>query len=478
MLGDWSRRSRPGSPSTPWSRAGSYGTLVGAMCAALSSGCVRAAAGAVGPRAGEGEDSSDVDEGRLEASTRPSAVFTLNGQPFCFAGTNNYYMTYKPREMADDVLASAKAMGLRVVRIWAFLDRGSLDGTTRNVDGPGDKDGVYFQYWDPAKKAPAYNDGPTGLEHLDYVLDRARALDLKVVLVLTNNWKDFGGIDQVLVWYGLPRHEQFYTEAPARQAYENWAKHLVLRKNTRNGLVYRDDPTIFAWELGNEPRCTGSDEFGSAENCSPETITAWAAEMSSYVKSIDPNHLISVGDEGFFAKGHTPRYDGADGVDHAALLALPHVDFGTFHLYPEAWGQPLRWASQWIQDHLDVAQAARKPTLLEEYGVMARRDTHGAIVDDVRRRRAYARWHDVVNLRGGDGGLFWMLSGVDRRPDAVAGRYPDYDHFALYASDGAASLVRSFAASMASGAQACRLYARSAGVPIPKSPFVGTAPPP
>jgi mannan endo-1,4-beta-mannosidase len=456
---------------------GSRAALVCATCSALSTGCVRAAAGAVGARE-DANDASETNQRPVEASARPSAVFTLNGQPFCFAGTNNYYMTYKPREMADDVLASAKAMGLRVVRIWAFLDRGSLDGTTRNADGTGDKDGVYFQYWDPAKKAPAYNDGPTGLEHLDYVLDRARALELKVVLVLTNNWKDFGGIDQYLVWYGLSRHEQFYTEAPARQAYEGWAKHVILRKNTRNGLVYRDDPTIFAWELANEPRCTSSDEFGASANCGPATVTAWAAEMSTYVKSIDPNHLVAVGDEGFFASGHAPRYDGADGVDHAALLALPHVDFGTFHLYPESWGQPLRWASQWVEDHLEAAQAARKPTLLEEYGVTARRDARGAIVDDARRRRAYARWHDVVNLRGGDGGLFWMLSGVDPQPDAVAGRYPDYDHFALYATDGAAALVRTFAASMATDAQACRLYARSASAPLAKSPFVGTAAPP
>jgi len=448
------------------------------MCAALSSGCVRAAAGAAA-RNGEREDAGeDTNERPVEPSTRPSAVFTLNGQPFCFAGTNNYYMTYKPREMADDVLAAAKAMGLRVVRLWAFLDRGSLDGTTRNADRPGDKDGVYFQYWDPLKKAPAYNDGPTGLEHLDYVLDRARALDLKVVLVLTNNWKDFGGMDQYLLWYGLPRHEQFYTEAPVREAYKSWAAHLVLRKNTRSGVLYRDDPTIFAWELANEPRCTSSDEFGPPENCRPATVTEWAAEMSSYVKSIDRNHLVSVGDEGFFAGGRAPRYDGADGVDHAALLELPHVDFGTFHLYPETWGQPIRWASHWIEDHVEAARAARKPTLLEEYGVMARRDARGGIVDDARRRRAYARWGEVVRLRGGDGGLFWMLAGVDPQPDARAGRYPDYDHFALYANDAAAELVQGFAASMAADAQACRVFARTTTVALSKSPFVGTAAPP
>jgi hypothetical protein len=73
--------------------------------------------------------------------------------------------------MVDDVLGATKSLGLKVIRIWAYLDRGSLDGTVRNVDGAGEKGGVYFQYWDPAAKRPAYNDGPTGLEHLDNVLD-------------------------------------------------------------------------------------------------------------------------------------------------------------------------------------------------------------------------------------------------------------------------------------------------------------------
>ena len=30
---------------------------------------------------------------------------------------------------------------------------------------------------------------------------------------------------------------------------------ILTRRNTRNGLLYRDDPTILAWDLVNEPRC-------------------------------------------------------------------------------------------------------------------------------------------------------------------------------------------------------------------------------
>lgn len=36
---------------------------------------------------------------------------------------------------------------------------------------------------------------------------------------------------------------------------------VLTRRNTLTGVEYRDDPTIFAWELINEPRCI-SDKSG------------------------------------------------------------------------------------------------------------------------------------------------------------------------------------------------------------------------
>ena len=53
----------------------------------------------------------------------------------------------------------------------------------------------------------------------------------------------------------------------------------------------RDDPTIMAWELMNEG------------NAQPEALRlAWTAEMSAYIKSVDPNHLVSSGHANIAAK--------------------------------------------------------------------------------------------------------------------------------------------------------------------------------
>ena len=54
--------------------------------------------------------------------------------------------------------------------------------------------------------------------------------------------------------------------------------------------TYKEDPTVFGWELMNEPR--------NYDDSSGNTLQAWIDEMSAYVKSIDSLHMLTVGEEG------------------------------------------------------------------------------------------------------------------------------------------------------------------------------------
>jgi len=401
------------------------------------------------------------------------ASFEVDGKPFCFAGANNYYLASKPQPMVDDVLVAAKELGFPVIRIWGYLDIGSLDGSVPHVDPHGDarsgkKDGVYFQYFDSQSKKVAYNDGPDGLYKLDYVLAKASDLGLKIIVVLTNNWYDFGGMDQYLRWFGRDKHHEFYTAPEVRHAYENWIEHLVLRKNTVNGRVYRDDPTIFSWELGNEPRCKGSGP--AASGWDKTTIVTWADEMSRYIKSLDANHMVSVGDEGFLdGGGEHWAYQASDGVDHEALTALPGIDFGTYHAYPEDWGATLAWGDRWIVDHERVARRLGKPTVLEEYGVKVVRDDRGNITKNLETRlQTYERWNNRALESGTSASMVWMLGGVDTLYPAPNGFYHDYDGYIVFRGDESASLLSKVARRFASEAPACRAGRSS----LPRSPFV------
>lgn len=437
------------------------GCLAVALSTALASGCVKA------PQ----QNVNAASPPDLRAA--PPATFELDGKPFCFAGSNNYYAIYKPRPVVDNLFEAARALNLRVMRVWGMLDRGSLDGSVPDADPDGGaKEGVYFQYWDPVRAAPAYNDGDNGLRRLDYVLAKAAELDLKVIVVLVNNWRPFGGIDQYLMWYGRHAHDEFFSAPEVERAYKNWVSHVVTRTNSVNGRKYADDPSVFAWELANEPRMKSGSAFDRGSGWTTSTLTAWADEMSRYIKSLDSHHLVSVGDEGFLnGGGEHWAYKANDGVDHRALTALPGIDFGTFHLYPEDWGAEVGWGEQWVLDHLEVARELGKPSVLEEYGVkVGRRDgTLGAVVEGwATRARAYTRWNEIMLRHGGSGSMPWMLAGSDEPKDGkTTPRYPDYDHYEFYADDETGRLIGDYAKRFID-APACASQSPS----VERSPFV------
>ena len=52
--------------------------------------------------------------------------------------------------------------------------------------------------------------------------------------------------------------------------------------------AYKNDPTIMSWNLINEPRC-------DKPNCAG-LVQSWIEKQSAYLKTVDPNHLVTVGE--------------------------------------------------------------------------------------------------------------------------------------------------------------------------------------
>ncbi|MEV1144200.1 cellulase family glycosylhydrolase [Micromonospora sp. NPDC049799] len=386
------------------------GVLLALMGLVATAGAAPATAA---PTTATGDDGARHGGGFV---TRQGDRLVLDGKPFRFAGTNNYYLMYKSPAMVDDVFADAKAARFTVLRHWGFLDIGTPGGTD-SVVGP--SDGVWFQHWDGEK--PAFHDGPDGLERLDRVLASARRHGIRVVIPLVNNWRDFGGMDQYVRWRGADHHDDFYTDPVIRGWYRDWVSHLLNRVNTVTGVTYRDDPTILAWELANEPRCKGSGVYPTSPECSTDTITAWADEMSRHIRSIDRRHLIGVGDEGFFCDDPAAEdwtVNCGEGVDAVALASLPAVDVLGYHLYPDHWGTDADWGVAWIERHNREARRIGKPALLGEFGWS----------DKATRNPVYQRWTDAFIRSGGTGFLYWILSGV--QDDGTP--YPDYDGYTVH----------------------------------------------
>ncbi|KAL3845718.1 hypothetical protein ACJIZ3_003121 [Penstemon smallii] len=236
--------------------------------------------------------------------------FVLHGSPFLFNGFNAYWMMKvasdpNERYKVSDVFREASAAGLTVCRTWAFSDGGD-----RALQiSPGTYDERVFQ-------------------GLDFVISEAKKYGIRLILSFVNNYNDFGGRPQYAQWaknagVQVNGDDDFYTHPVLKDYYKNHIKRVVTRFNTITRFVYKDDPTIMAWELMNEPRCQ--------VDYSGRTINGWVQEMASFVKSLDRKHLVEVGMEGFYGdtmperKQVNPGYQ--VGTDFISNNLIREIDF-------------------------------------------------------------------------------------------------------------------------------------------------------
>lgn len=257
--------------------------------------------------------------------------FVINGSPYYANGFNAYWLMTMAADPAQrgkvtSTLSQAAARGLSVARTWAFSDGGSNNALQYS---PGN-----------------YNENT--FKGLDFVLSEVRKHEVKVILSLVNNYDSFGGKKQYVNWaraqgQAIGSDDEFFTNAVVKGFYKNHVKTVLTRVNTLTGVAYKDDPTILAWELMNEPRCQS--------DLSGRTIQSWITEMAAHVKSLDSNHMLEAGLEGFYGASSSVNPSGyLVGTDFIANNMAPGIDFATVHSYPD----------QWMPGSDDSAQLDRK----------------------------------------------------------------------------------------------------------------------
>jgi mannan endo-1,4-beta-mannosidase len=313
--------------------------------------------------------SADQDPSRLLISngfadsgfvTRSEEKFYLDSKPFYFHGTNLYeigLLSGISEQDVDQTLKQVADRGLKVIRIWGFCN-GGWNGAVATQWSPGNFN------WD-------------GVRRMDYALAKAADYGLKVIFVLVNYEPEYGGmqwwVDQIL-GSGKDR-ELFYTDWHVKEAYKQYAKFWIHHQNTVNGRTYRDDPTIMAWELANEPHTR--DNYERDRGLKPGSLAHdWLWEMSQFIDQEAPKQMIASGEEGYRTDGSSDRYhwinNGLKGSDYVRNLYIPWLDFATLHAYPDQWEIPYhdrRWIlDHYIADRHRLAKDAKKPLVIEEIG--------------------------------------------------------------------------------------------------------------
>jgi hypothetical protein len=252
-----------------------------------------------------------------------------------------------------DALDSIRQMGGRVVRIGALSVRKADDPADlpRHVLGP-------VQFDDHA------------FETLDMVLEVARAKGVRLIIPLVDNWSRWGGVTEYAAFRGKPP-SAFWSDPQVMDDYKQTVRFVLERVNTRNQVPYRDDPTILAWETGNELHC-------------PQR---WTSEIAAYMKELDPNHLV------------------IDGRHEQVLLQSslddPNVDVLQTHHYES---DPREMIAN-IRQSAAVARGHR-PYILGEFGFLT---TAGmtAVMDTIIDEGLAGGFVRSLRFHDRDGGFYW-----------------------------------------------------------------------
>lgn len=202
----------------------------------------------------------------------------------------------------DAVLNSAQSMNANVIRSFATLSVGKINSVQPTLG--------------------AFNG--SALEPLDYAITQCAAKGIKLILPLVDNYQYyFGG--KFLYCYAngvTPDADatQFFTNTTIIASFKAHISFVLAHVNTYTGVAYKDDPTIMAWETGNE--------LSTAAGWS---YSAWTDTISRHIK-------LTCGAQQLVADGHYGIFTVDPTVDTTSL-DLTYVDIYSNHTY-DNWRTP------------------------------------------------------------------------------------------------------------------------------------------
>ncbi|GMH41892.1 hypothetical protein BSKO_09802 [Bryopsis sp. KO-2023] len=364
-----------------------------------------------------------------------------NCREFRFSGWNNWEMVEAAygkasalhpdkrdsvengRELVHYIFDSAESAGMKVGR---FFGHGHGRKKMTLLNGPGD-----------------YNED--ALQALDWVIAEAGRRGLKLIMTFADNWKDGDSRSHWTVDFFGKEPMDFFTDAKIIDAYKEHITTMVTRTNTVNGIKYKDDPTIFSWNLMNEPRCDCQIQFGGpfCELSCAKLVNDWIAEISTHLKQQDPNHMAVVGEEGFYSLSPWKHWVNPDaffsggapwsqraGQDFVENHRHKSIDYLSVHTWPDNWGLPEVWFQEtWVREHTNDAWWMNKPFVVEEFGkiVVEDDDVDRASIRDPFMRAMYKQFNSI---RGGGGPLkgvaFWEFDAANHTKPGVYGIRPTH----------------------------------------------------
>lgn len=196
--------------------------------------------------------------------------FTIDDKPFRFVGANVYELANVSADTARKMIADAAEAGFTVLRFWLFENK-------------------------PVAEQ---------IKKLNEICDAVCPYGMKLIISLADKWGYLQNYKIDEAWY----------EGGFRSSY------IPYIKGVTSALKERDE--IMMWELINEPESAGF-----------ETFYNFVKEAASEFKSVNRNHLLSVGTVGGIGDKFGPVFSVFDKNNFRKLYELETLDAVSLHDY-------------------------------------------------------------------------------------------------------------------------------------------------
>lgn len=217
-------------------------------------------------------------------------VDATNGNFYGGTVHSGYYLT--PQFQIDAYLNTAQAMNATVIRLFGAVT------TTNHVDAVEPTLGVF---------------NSAALQVVDYAIQQCAIRGIRLLIPLSN---EYGS----KLWYVSATTGggavDFHTAPTTIAAFKAHISYVLNHVNVYTGIVYKNDPAIFAWETGNELTQNGLTNAQYA---------VWTDTISRHIKITEGAQQL-VMDGKYGTTGDWVNYD-------YDALALPYVDVYSNHAY-------------------------------------------------------------------------------------------------------------------------------------------------
>jgi mannan endo-1,4-beta-mannosidase len=270
---------------------------------------------------------------------RSGAQLTMDGAMYRFVAFNDYQLTSMPggydcgradtQADLNEVMRSAASAGATVIRTWFFQS-----------------------YYDLNAQGHARS---ASWAAFDRVLNTAARYGLKVIPVLVNEYQQCEPAS-------VTKNLGFFQSAYKRSGYGYPLS--FKRYAMRVARHFADDTTVAFWQIGNELYDSAPSGCSAAvESQGAHALRGFADAMTGAIKSVDHNHLVSLGTQG---SGQC----GLAGGDYQYVMAGA-VDLCEYHDYGAS-TQPIpNDGYNRLAQRIAQCRALNKPLFIGESGIPA-----------------------------------------------------------------------------------------------------------